>query len=81
MSGPQTLQDEHGTVRLATICTYGDTTHTLVDRASYKGAFLPGYRSETAQDPIAAYLPEISLEAIDHCVGNMDWDGMEAVCE
>ena len=35
--------DEHGTVRLATIATYGETLHTFVDRCDYDGAFLPGY--------------------------------------
>lgn len=81
ISAPETISDQYGSVRTATIRTYGDTTHTLVNRSAYSGAFLPGYRSESAQDPIASYLPEISLEAIDHCVGNMDWDGMEAACQ
>lgn len=80
ISEPNTSSDRYGHVRLATIQTYGDTTHTLVDRRNYHGAFLPGYRAETTIDPITALLPDIGLEAIDHCVGNQDWDDMEATC-
>ncbi|EMD87247.1 hypothetical protein COCC4DRAFT_84538 [Bipolaris maydis ATCC 48331] len=78
---PYTLSDDQGSVRLATIRTYGDTTHTLIQKSSYTGVFLPGYRTETsARDPLSAFLPSINLSAIDHCVGNQDWDEMENVC-
>src|SRR4051812_44460860 len=40
---PHDLSDENGTVRLASIATYGDTLHTFIDRSNYKGAYLPGY--------------------------------------
>src|SRR3954454_10001906 len=40
---PFDATDEHGTVRMATIKTYGDTLHTFVSRQAYTGAFLPGY--------------------------------------
>lgn len=82
---PKTVKNEKegGSVRTATIQTYGDTTHTLIERSqSYTGVFLPGYRAETsaAKDPIAALLPEVNLKRIDHCVGNQDWEEMEDVC-
>lgn len=80
VSPPEPLTDSHGTVKTATIRTYGETTHTLVERRNYTGAFLPGYRAETAHDPINALLPPVNLEAVDHCVGNQDWDEMEAIC-
>ena len=32
---PEDLTDEHGTVRIASIATYGETVHTLVDRSGY----------------------------------------------
>src|SRR5215213_7859453 len=35
--------DEHGTMRLATIATYGETHHTFVDRSGYHGPFRPSY--------------------------------------
>src|SRR3954466_6789654 len=48
---PHDVSDEHGTVRLATIRTYGVTLHTFVGRSAYKGAFLPGYEAvETGED-------------------------------
>ncbi len=79
---PTLLSDKiDGEVLTATINTYGDTTHTLVQRKGYKGVFLPGYRAGSMQDPIAKLLPEVTLEAIDHCVGNQDWDQMQSVCE
>ena len=36
------VSDEHGTVRLAAIATYGETRHTLVERSNYDGPYLPG---------------------------------------
>ncbi|KAF2710808.1 4-hydroxyphenylpyruvate dioxygenase [Pleomassaria siparia CBS 279.74] len=81
ISAPHTLTDAHGSVRLATIRTYGDTTHTLIQKTSYSGIFLPGYHPTPAvNDPLTKYLPKIKLEAIDHCVGNQDWDEMEDIC-
>ncbi|KAI9172841.1 4-hydroxyphenylpyruvate dioxygenase [Paramyrothecium foliicola] len=81
VSPPEVLKDDHGSVTLATIKTYGDTTHTLVERSSYSGAFLPGFRVVGATDPVSAHLPSIHLDRIDHCVGNMDWNGMETACD
>jgi len=78
---PFELSDKDGKVICATIATYGETTHTLVQRNMYNGVFLPGYRPSTKADPIDAYLPKIELEAIDHCVGNQDWDQMTAACD
>jgi 4-hydroxyphenylpyruvate dioxygenase len=39
--------DENGRVRLATVRTFGDTTHTFVERANYNGLYLPGYKNPT----------------------------------
>jgi 4-hydroxyphenylpyruvate dioxygenase len=65
---PHEVSDEHGTVRLATIRTYGDTLHTFVQRGAYRGTFLPGY--EARQDGADAGEP--MLLAIDHIVGNVE---------
>lgn len=82
VSKPRALVDKGGTVKVATVRTYGDTTHTLVERRAYKGAFLPGYRSDVGKvDSLAKFLPEVRLEAVDHCVGNQGWEEMDAVCE
>lgn len=78
---PLTVRDQRdGEIVTAVIKTYGDTTHTLVERSRYHGTFMPGYRAIKKRDPLADHLPPVSLEAIDHCVGNQDWDGMESSC-
>jgi 4-hydroxyphenylpyruvate dioxygenase len=65
---PTSLEDEHGTIELAAIATYGDTIHTFVDRADYAGAFKPGYRA-SAPDGRAQ---GVGLQNIDHIVGNVE---------
>ncbi|GFO01193.1 4-hydroxyphenylpyruvate dioxygenase [Plakobranchus ocellatus] len=62
--------DEHGSVRMAVVQTYGDTTHTLVDRSNYKGPFLPGYKPVTVKDPLTTLLPKCGILHVDHVVGN-----------
>lgn len=81
---PRELSDAYGTARYARIRTYGDTTHTLIERKNYHGAFLPGFRpvdGVEGVDRLAKYLPEVRLGNIDHCVGNQGWDEMEEVCK
>ncbi|ESZ95705.1 4-hydroxyphenylpyruvate dioxygenase [Sclerotinia borealis F-4128] len=75
-------QDDDGEVTTAIIRTYGDTTHTLISRTHYSGAFLPGYRATppSKRDPLSLLLPTIPLSAIDHCVGNQDWGAMQSAC-
>lgn len=36
--------DDGGKVRYATVKTFGDTTHTLIEKNNFKGLFLPGYK-------------------------------------
>jgi hypothetical protein len=82
VSEPRILEDKDGHVKVATIQTYGETTHTLIERGQYRGAFLPGYRVESgAEDPISKFLPAVELKFIDHCVGNQDWNEMDKICE
>ncbi len=69
---PFELNDEHGTVRMASIATYGDTIHTFVERSGYDGPFLPGYRAMPA-DTLAR---PTGLLHIDHMVGNVGWNEM-----
>ncbi|KAF2728198.1 4-hydroxyphenylpyruvate dioxygenase [Polyplosphaeria fusca] len=77
---PHSLSDASGTVRLATIQTYGDTTHTLIEKPSYTGPFLPGYRASAQKDALSALLPSVDLLAIDHCVGNQSWHELDSAC-
>lgn len=81
VSPPWEESDENGTVRMARIQTYGDTTHTLIDRANYKGPFMPGYKPASYKDPLAASLPPIGLQLIDHIVGNQPDLAMTDVAE
>jgi 4-hydroxyphenylpyruvate dioxygenase len=67
---PTTLKDESGIVKLSSIATYGDTIHTFVERQDYKGAFLPGYRPVSANQP--RRVRPAGLAAIDHVVGNVE---------
>ncbi|KIW05916.1 4-hydroxyphenylpyruvate dioxygenase [Verruconis gallopava] len=78
---PWTVKDEFGAVTMASVKTYGDTTHTFVERDGYNGPFLPGFKPVDEIDPIMKILPECPLEVIDHCVGNQDWDDMEDACD
>jgi len=68
---PWTEDDEHGSVTFATVRTYGDTTHTFVERGGWKGTnFLPGYKVIDTLDPLLTNLPVGGLQFIDHLVGN-----------
>ena len=65
---PEVLTDEHGEAVVAAIATYGDTIHTLVERANYRGVFLPGFQPrESAYNPAP-----VGVEYVDHCVGNVE---------
>lgn len=66
---------------MATIKTYGDTTHTFVQRGSFKGIFLPNYTPITLKDPLESLLPAAKLNFIDHCVGNQPNLEMVSACE
>jgi len=69
---PYEMTDEHGTVRLAAIATYGDTRHTLVDRSRYDGTYLPGYVERTSSHRRRDDVPTWIFQALDHVVGNVE---------
>ena len=71
---PSELADEHGTVKLASIETYGETRHTFVERDGYKGAFLPGFEG---RNPRPDKDPDGLFVGIDHVVGNVPLGHME----
>ncbi len=71
------VTDEHGTVRIAAIATYGDTIHSLVDRSRYDGPYLPGY---VAAEPTWVKRdgePKRMFQALDHIVGNVELGHMD----
>ncbi|MGH2992994.1 MAG: 4-hydroxyphenylpyruvate dioxygenase [Solirubrobacterales bacterium] len=69
---PHEVSDEHGTVRLATIGTYGETVHTFVERNGYRGPFMPGYELVSGGTPEAGL-----LAGVDHVVGNVELGRLE----
>jgi 4-hydroxyphenylpyruvate dioxygenase len=71
---PRVIEDTHGKVVLAAIATYGDTRHTLVERANYSGPYLPGY---VAASPLAPAPGRPFFTEIDHCVGNVELGKMD----
>ncbi|KAI9488440.1 4-hydroxyphenylpyruvate dioxygenase [Zychaea mexicana] len=85
IKAPEVLKDEDGEVVMATIATYGDVNHTLIERKNYKGIFLPGYKDSATSlryvDPLDELLPTVPLGFIDHVVGNQPDTMMTPVCE
>ncbi|XP_067050334.1 4-hydroxyphenylpyruvate dioxygenase-like [Acropora muricata] len=73
--------DDDGMVTFATVQTYGDTTHTFVERKGYNGLFLPGYKSPISEDCYLAKLPPGNLNFIDHVVGNQPENEMVSIAE
>jgi 4-hydroxyphenylpyruvate dioxygenase len=71
---PEIVHDDYGKVVLATVATYGDTRHTLVERAGYSGPYLPGY---VARDPLVTPPRQPFFTEIDHCVGNVELGRMD----
>ncbi|KAJ5174131.1 4-hydroxyphenylpyruvate dioxygenase [Penicillium canariense] len=74
---PTLMHDEDGAVLCATIKTYGDTAHSLINRLEYRGVFLPGFHPVTNMDRLNEQLPKVDLIEIDHCVGNQPWNGLD----
>jgi 4-hydroxyphenylpyruvate dioxygenase len=68
---PWEESDDHGTLRLATIETYGETLHTFIDRSDYRGPFRPGFTARDNADD------NVGLLGIDHIVGNVELGAME----
>jgi 4-hydroxyphenylpyruvate dioxygenase len=78
---PEDLTDEHGTVRVAAIATYGETRHTLVQReidgATYAGPYLPGHVAKTSTIKRRDGQPKRLFQALDHIVGNVELGKMD----
>jgi 4-hydroxyphenylpyruvate dioxygenase len=74
---PHDESDEHGTVRIAAIATYGETRHTLVDRSRYSGPYLPGYVAAATTVARPEGHPKRLFQAVDHCVGNVELGRMD----
>jgi len=77
---PEELKDEHGSVIIASIKTYGDTVHTFVQRGGYNGTFLPGFKAVNKPEPVNKLISSPGLLYVDHVVGNQPDHKMESVC-
>jgi 4-hydroxyphenylpyruvate dioxygenase len=74
---PTVVSDAHGSMKIATVATYGDTVHTFVQKEGYTGVFLPGFEA-TPPDTLAR---PVGLTYVDHVVGNMGWNEMDTTVE
>jgi 4-hydroxyphenylpyruvate dioxygenase len=74
---PEDITDEHGTIRIAAIATYGETRHTLVDRSRYDGPYLPGYVAAESTFVKRDGEPKRLFQALDHIVGNVELGQMD----
>jgi 4-hydroxyphenylpyruvate dioxygenase len=74
---PTLLEDETGVYEFATIRTYGDTTHSFVNRDRYKGVFAPGFDPLDADRYSPSTFNHVGLAAIDHIVGNVEEGKMD----
>ena len=81
---PETVSDEHGSVRTAAIATYGETRHTLVQRVNvagdgsvYTGVYLPGYVARSSAFVKREGAPKRLFQALDHIVGNVELGKMD----
>lgn len=78
---PWEESDEGGKVIFASIQTYGEVTHTFVERKNYTGDFLPGFKKRAIGDQLLKILPPIGLNFIDHVVGNQPDKEMATVAD
>ncbi len=72
VKGLETLTDDNGEVKIASIKTYGETIHTFVERSNYNGAFMPGFEAREGIAPAKS----VGLKYVDHCVGNVELGDM-----
>lgn len=71
---PTVLKDEQGIAVKSAVQTYGDTIHSFIERKNYKGIFLPSFAPKAYANG-APRRP--MLAAIDHIVGNVNWNEMQ----
>ncbi len=68
---PRDITDENGTIRYASIHTFGDTIHSLICSKGYKGDFLPHFVSQDVKGK------DVGVVLVDHIVGNVEIGKME----
>ena len=63
------VSDDFGVYKSASICTYGDVIHSLIDDEEYEGIWKPGFKPYNP-DNICLNSPGLILT--DHVVGNVE---------
>ena len=63
------IDGEKGSYEIASVKTYGDVVHSLVDDSKFNGVFKPGFISYTPDDITS---DEVGLLLVDHIVGNVE---------
>ncbi len=74
---PKEIKDSNGVAVISAIKTFGDTTHSFIERKNYHGVFLPRYHNNENKFTY----DETGLIHIDHIVGNQEEGEMKNVCE
>lgn len=77
---PYDWKDENGTVRRASIKTYGDTIHSLIsyntnNGHNYSGPFLPNFTEQKVEGDA------VGVMLVDHIVGNVELGKMTYWCD
>src|SRR5437763_1193425 len=70
-SAPRTIEDDHGSIRLADVATYGETIHRFADRSDYGAAVLPGFELIAVDGSSADHVHDVG-----HRVGNVELGAM-----
>jgi 4-hydroxyphenylpyruvate dioxygenase len=61
----------------ASIRTYGNTTHSFINRDRYQGVFAPGFKPIDPERYDPTTFRPVGLKAIDHIVGNVEEGKMD----
>jgi 4-hydroxyphenylpyruvate dioxygenase len=78
---PKEITDSFGTMVTASVQTYGDTVHTMVQNVNYTGVFMPGFAEASWKDPINDLFPPVGLQNVDHVVGSQPEGDMTPTAE
>ena len=69
------IDDKNGVYESASVKTYGDVIHSLVNDSKFNGVFKPGFISYTPDDIVNN---EVGLLLVDHIVGNVEDNKMNS---
>lgn len=73
---PTLFEDANGQIKKASIKTYGDVIHSLIERKDYSGTFWPGFVPYSEIGEWKDSGPDVGLIVVDHIVGNVELGAM-----